>query len=108
MAYVLAPRRSKSRRMKKKVLLRDGEESLLKISTVATQWPAMPCLPFAAGLKTDSTRNATAQPNSELQAYLDTFPTEIKDNEKMILKKIDQAWQRKDMDEMFQLIKVSH
>lgn len=103
MAYIIAPRRGKSSRMKKNTLINDGEESCLKISPVATQWSG---LPFAA-VKADSKRHEASQSNSELQTFLDTFPTEIEENEKLILKQIDEAWQRKDVDAMFQLIKVS-
>ena len=104
MAYIVAPRRGKSSRMKKKPLINDGEESCLKISTVATQWSG---LPYAA-VKADSKRHEASQPNFELQSFLETFPNEIGENEKSILRKIDEAWQRKDVDTMFQLIKVSN
>ena len=102
MAYIIAPRSSKSIRMKKKALINDGEENCLKISPVATQWSG---LPFAA-VKADSKRHQASQSNVE--SFLDTFPNEIEENEKSILRKIDDAWQRKDVDAMFQLIKVSN
>ena len=99
----MPPRRGKSSRMKKKALINDGEESCLKISPVATQWSG---LPFAA-VKADSKRHEASQSNFELQSFLDTFPNEIEESERSILRKIDEAWQRKDLDAMFQLIKVS-
>lgn len=102
MADIIAPRRDKSRRNKKNALMKDGEESSL--SPFATQWTAVPC---AAAVKADSKTNKATQSNSELQTFLDTFPNELRDNEKLVLKKIDEAWQRKDLDAMFQLIKVS-
>ncbi|XP_022782439.1 homeobox protein SIX2-like [Stylophora pistillata] len=105
MAYVLALRKGTSKRTKKKILLKNGEEGLLDRSTLATQWPTLPCLPFAGVRKTDRSRNTTSQSTSELQTWLDSFPGKVKENEKMIFKKIDEAWQRKDIDEMFQLIK---
>ena len=108
MAYVLALRKGTSKRTKKKILLKNGEEGLLDRSTVATQWPTLPSLPFAGVRKTDRSRNTTSQSTSELQTWLDSFPGKVKENEKMIFKKIDEAWQRKDIDEMFQLIKVRH
>ena len=103
MAYIIPPRRGKSSRMKKKALINDGEESCLKISPVATQWSG---LPFAA-VKADSKRHEASQSNFELQSFLDTFPNKIEESERSILRKIDEAWQRKDLDAMFQLIKVS-
>lgn len=104
MAYVLALRKGKSRRTKKKILLKNGG-GLLEGSTVATQWPTLPCLPFTRVLKTDSSKNTASQSTSGLQTWLDSFPGKVKQSEKIIFKKIDQAWQRKDIDEMFQLIK---
>lgn len=103
MAYIIAPRRGKSSRMKKKALTNDGEESCLKISPIATQWSG---LPFAA-VKADSKRHEASQSNFQLQSFLDTFPNEIEESERSILRKIEEAWQRKDVDTMFQLIKVS-
>ena len=103
MAYIIPPGGGKSSRMKKKVLTNDGEESCLKISPVATEWSG---LPFAA-VKADSKRHEDSQSNFELQSFLDTFPNEIEESERSILRKIDEAWQRKDVDAMFQLIKVS-
>lgn len=103
MADIKAPRRGKSSRIKKKALMEDGEESSLKMSPVATQWTA---LPFVA-VKPGSKRPEASRSNSELQIFFDTFPSEIEENEKFILKKIDEAWQRRDVDAMFQLIKVS-
>ena len=107
MAYVLALRKGKSRRTKKKILLKN-EGGLLEGSTVATQWPTLPCLPFTRVLKTDSSKSTASQSTSGLQTWLDSFPGKVKQSEKIIFKKIDQAWQRKDIDEMFQLIKVRH
>lgn len=104
MAYIIPQKKGKSSRMKKKALINDGDESCLKISPVATQWSG---LPFAA-VKADSKRHEASQSNFELQSFLDTFPNEIEEKEKTILRKIDEAWQRKDVDEMFQLIKVSN
>ncbi|KAL9978711.1 hypothetical protein ACROYT_G016261 [Oculina patagonica] len=106
MADIIAPRRGKSiRRNKKNALMKDGEESSLKMSPFATQWTA---LPFAE-VKADSKTHKATQSNSELQtAFLDTLPNELRDNEKLVLKKIDEAWQRKDLDAMFQLIKENH
>jgi len=104
MANIIPPRRGKSSRMKRKALIKDGEESCLKISSVATQWSG---LPFAA-VKADGKRHEASQSNFELQSFLDTFPNEIGENEKSILRKIDEAWERRDVDAMFQLIKVSN
>lgn len=103
MAYIIPPRRDKSsQRMKRKAFLKEGEDSCMKMSSVATQWTAL----SSAAVKS-SKRHVASQSNSELQTFLDTFPNEIQENEKFLLKMIDEAWQRKDVDAMFQLIKVS-
>lgn len=97
MSDVRAPRKTKSGRIKRKAaLVTDGKEP------VATQWTAVPF----AQVKPDSRREAFPS-KSELQTFFDTFPNEIEENDKLILKQIDEAWLKKDLDEMFHLIKVS-
>lgn len=96
MSDVRAPRKTKSGRIKRKAaLVTDGKEP------VATQWTAVPFVP----VKADNRREAFHS-KSELQTFFDTFPNELEENEKLILKQIDEAWQRKDVDDMFHLIKV--
>lgn len=39
--------------------------------------------------------------------YFNSFVNEIAENEKITLQRIDEAWQARDVEKMFQLIEVS-
>ena len=44
---------------------------------------------------------------SHNNVYFSSFVNEIAENEKLTLQRIDEAWQARDVEKMFQLIEVS-
>lgn len=51
--------------------------------------------------------NGVKKSTSHNNVYFNSFVNEIAANEKIALQRIDEAWQARDVEKMFQLIKVS-
>ena len=51
--------------------------------------------------------NGVKKSISHNNVYFNSFVNEIAENEKITLKRIDEAWQARDVEKMFQLIEVS-
>ena len=95
MAHVFGPRRGTER---------SKDRSCMKISPNATTQRM--ALPFAA--VRNSKRQEDPLSSSESNLVFDTFPKKIEEDEQFILKQIEDAWQAKDLEAMFHLIKVSN